>query len=66
MTGARDTAIGAMKGQFQVALLRPGQMERELVADRVAEQVHDCLGRLLANVVVEGAKLTNAEKKEIR
>jgi hypothetical protein len=32
----------------------------------VAEQVHDCLGRLLANVVVEGAKLTNADKKEIR
>jgi hypothetical protein len=32
----------------------------------VAEQVHDCLGRLLANVVVESAKLTNADKKEIR
>jgi hypothetical protein len=32
----------------------------------VAEQVHDCLGRLLANVVVEAAKLTNADKKEIR
>jgi hypothetical protein len=32
----------------------------------VAEQVHDCLGRLLANVVVDAAKLTNADKKEIR
>ena len=32
----------------------------------VAEQVHDCLGRLLANVVVEAVKLTKAEKKEIR
>jgi hypothetical protein len=32
----------------------------------VAEQVHDCLGRLLANAVVEAAKLTNADKKEIR
>jgi hypothetical protein len=32
----------------------------------VAEQVHDCLGRLLANVVVEAAKLTNADKKDIR
>jgi hypothetical protein len=32
----------------------------------VAEHVHDCLGRLLANVVVEAAKLTNADKKEIR
>jgi hypothetical protein len=32
----------------------------------VAEQVHDCLGRLLASVVVEAAKLTNADKKEIR
>jgi hypothetical protein len=32
----------------------------------VAENVHDCLGRLLANVVVEAAKLTNADKKEIR
>jgi hypothetical protein len=32
----------------------------------VAEQVHDCLGRLLAHVVVDGAKLTTAEKKEIR
>jgi hypothetical protein len=31
----------------------------------VAEHVHDCLGRLLANVVVEAAKLTNSEKKEI-
>jgi hypothetical protein len=28
--------------------------------------VHDCLGRLLASVVVEAAKLTNADKKEIR
>jgi hypothetical protein len=32
----------------------------------VAEQVHDCLGRLLAGVVVEAAKLTNADKKAIR
>jgi len=32
----------------------------------IAERVHDCLGRLLATVVVEGAKLTNADKKEIR
>jgi hypothetical protein len=32
----------------------------------VAEHVHDCLGRLLDNVVVEAAKLTNADKKEIR
>jgi hypothetical protein len=32
----------------------------------VAEQVHDCLGRLLANVVVEAAKLTNTDKKAIR
>jgi hypothetical protein len=28
----------------------------------VAEQVHDCLGRLLANVVVAGAKLTRPAK----
>jgi phosphoribosylformylglycinamidine (FGAM) synthase PurS component len=28
----------------------------------VAEQVHDCLGRLLANVVVEAAKLTSIRK----
>src|SRR5262249_57475953 len=32
----------------------------------VAEQVHDCLGRLLAIVVVEAAKLTNVDKKDIR
>jgi hypothetical protein len=32
----------------------------------VAEQVHDCLGRLLANVVVEAAKMTNADNKGIR
>ncbi len=32
----------------------------------VAEQVHDCLGRLLANVVLEAAKLTNVDKKETR
>jgi hypothetical protein len=32
----------------------------------VAEQVHDCLGRLLASMVVEAAKLTNVDKKEIR
>jgi hypothetical protein len=32
----------------------------------VAEHVHDCLGRLLANLVVEAAKLTNADKKGIR
>jgi lysophospholipase L1-like esterase len=32
----------------------------------VAEHVHDCLGRLLANVVVEAAKLTNVDKKETR
>jgi hypothetical protein len=31
----------------------------------VAEQVHDCLGRLLAKVVVEAAKLTSAYKKDI-
>jgi hypothetical protein len=31
----------------------------------VAEQVHDCLGRLLANVVVEAAKMTNADNKGI-
>jgi hypothetical protein len=28
----------------------------------IAEQVHDCLGRLLANVVVEAAKLTSIRK----
>jgi hypothetical protein len=32
----------------------------------VAEHVHDCLGRLLANAVLEAAKLTNADKKETR
>jgi hypothetical protein len=32
----------------------------------VAEHVHDCLGRLLANVVLEAAKLTNLDKKETR
>jgi hypothetical protein len=32
----------------------------------VAEHVHDCLGRLLATVVVEAAKLTSGDKKEIR
>jgi hypothetical protein len=32
----------------------------------IAEQVHDCLGRLLASVVVDAAKLTNGDKKEIR
>jgi hypothetical protein len=32
----------------------------------VAEQVHDCLGRLLANAVLEAAKLTNVVKKETR
>jgi hypothetical protein len=32
----------------------------------VAEHVHDCLGRLLANVVTEAAKLTNVDKKETR
>jgi hypothetical protein len=32
----------------------------------VAEHVHDCLGRLLANVVLAGAKLTTAAKKDIR
>ena len=32
----------------------------------VAERVHDCLGRLLANAVVEAAKLTNVDKKETR
>jgi hypothetical protein len=35
-------------------------------AATTAEQVHDCLGRLLANVVVEASKMTNADKKEIR
>jgi hypothetical protein len=30
----------------------------------IAERVHDCLGRLLAGVVVAGAKLTNAAKKD--
>jgi hypothetical protein len=30
----------------------------------VAERVHDCLGRLLANVVLAGAKLTTAVKKD--
>ena len=30
----------------------------------VAERVHDCLGRLLANVVLAGAKLTTAAKKD--
>jgi hypothetical protein len=32
----------------------------------VAERVHDCLGRLLANVVVAGAKLSTAVKKDTR
>jgi hypothetical protein len=32
----------------------------------VAERVHDCLGRLLADVVVAGAKMATAAKKEIR
>jgi lysophospholipase L1-like esterase len=32
----------------------------------VAEHVHDCLGRLLANAVLEAAKLTNVDKKETR
>ncbi len=32
----------------------------------VAEKVHDCLGRLLAKVVVDGAKLTTPEKKATR
>jgi hypothetical protein len=32
----------------------------------VAEHVHDCLGRLLANAVIEAAKLTNVDKKETR
>jgi hypothetical protein len=32
----------------------------------VAERVHDCLGRLLANVIVAGAKMATAAKKEIR
>ncbi len=32
----------------------------------VAEHVHDCLGRLLANTVIEAAKLTNVDKKETR
>jgi hypothetical protein len=32
----------------------------------IAEQVHDCLGRLLASVVIDAAKLTNGDKKEIR
>jgi len=30
----------------------------------IAERVHDCLGRLLANMVVTGAKLTTAIKKD--
>jgi hypothetical protein len=30
----------------------------------IAEKVHDCLGRLLANMVVAGAKLTTALKKD--
>ena len=30
----------------------------------IAERVHDCLGRLLANMVVAGAKLTTAIKKD--
>jgi hypothetical protein len=33
---------------------------------RFAEQVHDWLGRLLASVVFDAAKLTNGDKKEIR
>jgi lysophospholipase L1-like esterase len=32
----------------------------------VAEHVHDCLGQLLANAVLEAAKLTNVDKKETR
>jgi lysophospholipase L1-like esterase len=32
----------------------------------VAEHVHDCLGRLLANAVLDAAKLTNVDKKETR
>ena len=28
----------------------------------IAERVHDCLGRLLANVVVAGAKMSNSNK----
>jgi hypothetical protein len=32
----------------------------------VAEHVHDCLGRLLANAVLDAAKLTNLDKKETR
>ena len=32
----------------------------------VAEKVHDCLGRLLAKVVIDGAKLTTPEKKATR
>ena len=32
----------------------------------VAERVHDCLGRLLANAVLDAAKLTNVDKKETR
>ncbi len=31
----------------------------------VAEHVHDCLGRLLATMVVDAAKLTNTDKKDI-
>jgi lysophospholipase L1-like esterase len=30
----------------------------------IAERVHDCLGRLMANVVVAGSKLTTAVKKD--
>jgi hypothetical protein len=30
----------------------------------IAERVHDCLGRLVANMVVAGAKLTSAIKKD--
>lgn len=32
----------------------------------VAERVHDCLGRLLAGVVIDGIKLTMADKKATR
>jgi hypothetical protein len=31
----------------------------------VAEHVHDCIGRLLADMVVDAAKLTNTDKKDI-
>ncbi len=32
----------------------------------VAEQVHDCLGRLLANMIVSGSKLTTPNRKATR